>query len=352
MSRVADQLSSLWPALAFLLAGVPLAALLDRLGLFEAAAAAVTDRTGRGTPVLGLWVLAALTTVVLNLDTTIVLLTPLYLRLAHRARADPVALVAIPLLLASLASSVLPISNLTTLIVTDRLHVGVGEVVAHLAVPSVVATIAGWWAYRRRYPTRLVHGSPARPDRHVLVVGGLIVAALVVGFVVGPSYGVAPWMTAAAADLVLMAITRVVPWRELPVLTAAGVATLAALAAVVVPSDVLNAVVRHRSPIALTGIAVGAAGAANLVNNLPALLLALAGVHRMSWGMWAWLLGVNTGAVLSPIGALANPLWFRIMRGAELHIGLRRYLAITLPVAVPAFVAAVVTLGVERALLG
>jgi hypothetical protein len=42
------------PALAFLLAGVPLAVLLDRLGLFEAAAVAVTSRRGRDTPVVGL----------------------------------------------------------------------------------------------------------------------------------------------------------------------------------------------------------------------------------------------------------------------------------------------------------
>ena len=58
MSRVADQWSSLWPALAFLLTGVPLAALLD-------------------------------------LDTTVVLLTPLYLRMARRAEVDPIPLVVI-----------------------------------------------------------------------------------------------------------------------------------------------------------------------------------------------------------------------------------------------------------------
>jgi|GEM_PF-3811592 Na+/H+ antiporter NhaD and related arsenite permeases len=108
--------------------------------------------TGRNReiPVLGLWALAALTIVVLNLDTTVVLLTPLYLRIARRVRVDPIALVAIPLLLASLASSVLPVSNLTTLIVVDRFHLGVGEVVAHLGLASAAATAVGWWAYRRR----------------------------------------------------------------------------------------------------------------------------------------------------------------------------------------------------------
>ena len=39
--------------------------------------------------------------------------------------------------------------------------------------------------------------------------------------------GIAPWMTALAADAVLVVLTEHVPWRELPVLTAAGAANLA-----------------------------------------------------------------------------------------------------------------------------
>jgi arsenical pump membrane protein len=352
MSRIGDQWSSLWPALAFLLAGVPLAALLDRLGFFEATAALMAGRPGRDTPVFGLWVLAALTTVVLNLDTTAVLLTPLYLRLARQADADPVPLVAIPLLLASFASSVLPVSNLTTLIVTDRLHVSVGDVLSHLAVPSLVAVTVGWLAYRRRFPTRLASGPGVEPDRHALTVGGAVVGVLLVGFAVGPSFGVEPWVIAALADLVLIAVVRRVPWRAVPLLTAAAVAALAALVAVVVPSDALSAALGHSSPIALIGLTVGGAGVANVVNNLPGLLLALDGVHRMSWGMWAWLLGVNTGAVLLPVGALANLLWLRIMRTEGLRIGMRRYVGITIPIALPAFAAAIVTLAAERALFG
>lgn len=351
MSRVADQLAALWPALAFLLAGVPLAALLDRIGFFDAVATVMTGRT-REISVLGLWVLAALTTVVLNLDTTVVLLTPLYLRIARRVGVDPIALVAIPLLLASLASSVLPVSNLTTLIVVDRFHLGVGEVVAHLAMPSLAATAVGWWAYRRQYATRLPAGPTASPDRHALVVGGSVVSVVLVGFVLGPSVGIAPWITAVAADVVLMIVTRTVPWRALPLVTAAGVAALAALVALVVPSNALTGLLSRDHPGAIAGIGLLAAGVANLVNNLPTVLLAHPAGGPMSWGMWAWLLGANTGAVLLPIGALANLLWWRIARDEGLRVGLRRYVSITVPIAGPALIAAVVVLGAERALTG
>jgi hypothetical protein len=77
------------------------------------------------------------------------------------------------------------------------------------------------------------------------------------------------------------------------------VATIAGLTAVVVPADTFASVLGHGRPVALTGVAVGAAGVANLVNNLPAVLLARGEVHRMSWGLWAWLLGVNGSVALA-----------------------------------------------------
>src|SRR6476659_3020699 len=249
MHRAGDQLAELAPALAFLLAAVPLATLLDRLGFFRSAAARLTGP--RGTSVLALWVLAAATTVVLNLDTTIVLLTPLYARIARRADTDPLALALVPLLLASLASSVLPVSNLTNL----------------------AAVAVGWWGYARRHPTRL--DPPAvrdLVDRRALRVGGAVVAAVLVGFVLGPTVGIAPWMTALAADVALVVLTRHRPWRDLPVLTAAGVAAIGALVALLVPADALGPLLHRTQPLAIAGTAGLAAVAAHVVNNLPAVL--------------------------------------------------------------------------------
>src|SRR6478752_5002965 len=81
-----DQLELLAPALAFLLAAVPLAHLLGELGFFDAVARRVSHRVDGIWP---WWLLAAATTAVLNLDTTVVLLTPLYLQVARRRGDDP-----------------------------------------------------------------------------------------------------------------------------------------------------------------------------------------------------------------------------------------------------------------------
>ena len=347
MSSVGDQLRELAPALAFLLAGVPLAVLLDRLGYFEAVIDALARRRS-DVPVVALWVMAAVTTVVLNLDTTIVLLTPLYLSLARRADVDPLPIVAIPLLLSSLASSVLPVSNLTTLIAVDRLDLSVADVVGHLALPSIVASVIGWILYRRRHPRVLTVPGAGEPDRRVLGIGTVIVAGLLIGFVIGPTLGIRPWLVAVVADLVLVAITRVLPWRDLPVTTAVGVAAVAALLALVVSDTALRGLMGVDRPLAIVGVVGVASIVANLVNNLPALLVALPGARADDWGMWSWLLGINAGAVLLPLGALANILWWRIVRAEGVGLTLRRYVGVTLPIALPALVAAALTLGLER----
>ena len=349
MHRVADQLADVGPALAFLLAAVPLATLLDRLGFFAAAATRLAARD-RGVSVLALWMLAAATTVVLNLDTTIVLLTPLYVRLARDADTDPFALAIVPLLLASLASSVLPVSNLTNLIVQEHTDLSVMSLLEHLGPASVAAVAVGWGCYRRRHATRLiVPATPLTPtDRRALRVGGAVVVAVLIGFTLGPGVGIAPWLVALAADVVLVAVVRVLPWRDVPVLTAIGVAALAALVALVVPDDALRSLLHTSGPGALVGVTALAAVGANLVNNLPAVLVGVRAVHHMTWGMWAWLLGVNAGAVLLPLGALANLLWLRILRTEAIDVTLRGYVAAVVPVALPALAAATAVLVATR----
>jgi arsenical pump membrane protein len=348
VADVVDQLQSIAPALAFLLAGVPLAALLDRLGFFDAIATALGRRYAH-IPVLALWILAALTTVVLNLDTTVVLLTPLYVRLARRAGIDPMPLATIPLVLASLASSVLPVSNLTTLIAVDQLGLTVRDVMTHLALPSAVACVVGWLVYRSRFATTIASPEAGDPDRAALRFGGAVVAALLVAFVVGPAWGVAPWIAVVAADVVLAVRTGFVPWRRLPVATTLVVLVIATAVLIAVPGDALADLLGSDRPVALVASAVTAAAAANVVNNLPTVLVAVDSVTSMTWGTWAWLLGANTGAVLLPMGALANLLWWRIARAEGLTVSLERHVRTVLPIAVPALAAAIAVLLVEYA---
>ena len=87
-------------------------------------------------------------TVLFNLDAAVVLLTPLYVRIAARHGDDPVALAFIPALMASLASTVLPVSNLTNLVVVEHIDLGAGDFLRHAAPAAIAAVVVGWFAYR------------------------------------------------------------------------------------------------------------------------------------------------------------------------------------------------------------
>ncbi|MCU1392849.1 MAG: Citrate transporter [Ilumatobacteraceae bacterium] len=343
-------------AVLFLLLAVPLAVLLDRSGFFSA----IAQRIDGGRHLrAALWVLAALVTIVFNLDAAVVLLTPLYVRIAQRHGEDPVAIGFIPALQAALASSVLPVSNLTNLIVADRLHLGAGQFIAHLGLPSVAAIAAGGWAF-----VRSVRGEPAAAadaatgeeyglavvsepsrdaaaDARAIRIGGIVVVWMLAGFIVGERVGVAAWVVVAIALVGLMAVQREVPWRQIPVhaaVLAAGLGVLATAAATHLPVRQLLSIAGLPGELATIGVlAIGA----NAINNLPALLVTLPAVSAHHERVWAVLIGVNLGPTLWVTGALSTLLWQSTMRRLGHTVTALQYARVGIRVGVPAIGAAV-----------
>ncbi|MCU1377529.1 MAG: Citrate transporter [Acidimicrobiales bacterium] len=313
---------------AFLLVAVPFAALLNRLGFFEAVAARLPGGA------LVLWVLGALVTTLLNLDTAVVLLTPLYARIDRRLAIQPA-------LLALVASSALPVSNLTNLIAASGAGVSTWQFLGHLGPPSLVATTVGWFAYRRLAPP-----SPARSTTDAVVdrpaLDGWVVAVVgvvVVGFVLGREVGIEPWMVALVAVAVLAVRARWVPWRAVPLGTGVAVLALGALAADAVRDLDLHRLATADGPGGVVVVATLTALAANLVNNLPAVLVIVQGVGQPAPGLWPALLGVNMGPFVLVTGALSSLLWLEATGGSP-----REFTRAAVPVVGPAFVAAVATM--------
>lgn len=343
-----NALDPLAAPLGFLVAAVPVAVLLDRVGFFEVVAEWIADRPfAQGARLVAwLWVFAALVVVVFNLDAAIVLLTPLYLRIARRHGLDPVAVGFQPVLLASLASSVLPVSNLTNLIVTERMHVGALDFLQRAAPVSVVATVVGWLAYRgevRRtavapfVPVPAVAATDAHTAARAWRIGAPFVGLLLAGFTAGDALGVPAWAVATAVAAGLMLATGHVPWRSLPVEAVVIAGGLAVLAAAAVPHLGLRHVLAGAGPLAdLRAFAVGVIGA-NTVNNLPALLVGLPDLAPDT--TWAYLTAVNTAPVLWVSGSLAGLLWIDIMNRNGHPVSVGHYARVGLRVGAPALVA-------------
>ena len=344
-TQLHDVLRPLAAPLAFVLVAVPLAASLDHVGVFgELAALAARSRHVVGS----LWILAAFVVAMLNLDAAVVLLTPLYIRTALLVDIDPVALAFQPVLLASLASSVLVVSNLTNLLVASHLSLHNTDFLRHLALPSLAASAVGWFAYRRVFPIRArTDGRVDRRalerhalDRHALVWGLGAIALFLALLLGGEPFGVPAWAAALATEVVLIAATRQIPWRQVPVGTAVLAAALAVLAA-----GVAGALPHAFTSLGAGGARgfVGGVVSANALNNLPAISVGLARVSAPA-RVWPLLLGVNLGPLLLLTGSLAGLLWQASARRAGVEVDARRYTRVGAAVGLPAMAAAALVL--------
>lgn len=335
--------------LTFLMLAVPLAVMLDRIGFFESAAALLD--TGRD-PRLGLWLFAAAVTTFLNLDASVVLLTPLYIRIARRHGLDVKMLAFQPVLLASLASSALPISNLTNLIATSQLHLTAGQFLTRLALPTLVAITVGWFAYRRIGADGLRGERIADPvDKRALLIGAPVVVLVVLGFTFGGMLHIPAWAIAAVADAYLLTRTRSIKLHELPFGAAALAAGLGVAAAAAVPTLGVAHLFHDGTAAGQVRIAFVSMAGASLVNNLPTTLVGVSAITAHVNDVWPLLFGANKGPILMLHGSLAGLLWRDTARRLDVEVTPWQYTRVGVMVGVPSIALSLATLVILSELL-
>jgi arsenical pump membrane protein len=206
--------------------------------------------------------------------------------------------------------------------------------------------VVGYFAYRRTFRLATVNdGEHLVVDDRAIRRGAPVVAFVLVGFTVGDSLGVPAWAVAATADVALVAMTRWVPWRTVPVGAVVLAASLGVLAAAAAPHLDLDQAFGSDAPGGDAGVVAFAVLAANTINNLPAILVGLPALGPDPGNrLWSLLLGVNVGPVLVVSGSLAGLLWLDTARRLGVRVDARRYSAIGVRVGGPALLAATVVL--------
>jgi arsenical pump membrane protein len=332
-----DEIGRLAPVVGFLAAVLVLADGCEREGLFRAAGA-VMARSSRGSAsrlLLSVVGLAALTTAVLSLDTTVVLLTPVVVVTVRATRAPPRPALYAAAHLANTGSLLLPVSNLTNLLAVATVDVSFPRFAALMALPwlvGIAVEVAGVrWLFRRDLVAPIgVCDVPAEPFP---VGASVIVGVTVIGFGVASVAGLGPVWVAVAGAAVLT-LWRLIRGPSSLRVTASEVVRAAspafclfvlALGLVVraVSDHGMDTVIRHITPsgsslLALLAVAAVSAVLANVVNNLPATLLLLpvlagGGVAPAL----AMLIGVGIGPNLTYPGSLATLLWRRAVSGVD-----------------------------------
>lgn len=316
------------PLLLFLAGVVVLADLAREALVFDVVATrlAIVGRGSYAALFLLCVAFASVTTIVLNLDTTAVLLTPVLLALAARAGIAALPLAMTTMWLANTASVLLPVSNLTNLLAANRLALAAPAFAARMWAPqlaSIAATMVFlrvfFWRRGRRGVDRYVPPAPVRlgtaRERALLRVtaGACLLFVTAIPFV-GEQIGVAAATAALVVVIAFALLARsrlhlgLIPWQLLILVTGLFL---------VIPTlsrhglaEVMTALIgTDPGPVGAYRAAAAGAGLSNLLNNLPAYAAgeAVVPVGRAQT-LLALLLGTNVGPLLTPWASLATLL--------------------------------------------
>jgi arsenical pump membrane protein len=350
----------LGPVIGFLAAVLVLGQLCQDEGLFRAWGAWMARGIESPQRLLArVFAAASLTTAVLSLDATVVLLTPVVFATAARlgARAKPHVYGTTHL--ANSASLLLPLSNLTNLIAFAASGLSFTRFAGLMLVPWIAAIAMEYLVFRRFFRTDLNVTSTAtqaaeRADVPVFAV--MTLACTLAGFAAASLAHVNPaWAAAAGAAvlgvraLVQRQTTPAAIWRAAGVPFLAFVLALSIVVAAVTGNGLAGALQRvmpgGTSLPALLATAALAAAVANVINNLPAVLvlLPLAAATGPA-AILAVLIGVNIGPNLTYAGSLATLLWRRVLRAHDAEPDLGEFTSLGLLTVPGALILAVVAL--------
>jgi arsenical pump membrane protein len=379
LSAAGAEARRLGPTLGFLAAVLVLGHLCEREGLFAAAGRLLARRAqGRPRRLLALvFAVAAAVTVALSLDATVVLLTPVVVASAAAARVRAKPHVYACVHLANAASLLLPVSNLSNLLAFHETGISFLRFGALMALPWAGVIAVEWLVFRFFFAAELAgRAEPAAGSAPAVARAGCaavapagcatvaappsgrtpsgrtpsdaaaageprfaigVVVATLAGVAIASPLGLDPALVATAGAVVLAVPTlragRTSPTALVRAASPGFLLFVLALAVIVATAQshgladaVATLVPRGDGPLALLGIAVLAAVLANVVNNLPAILILLPVLATTGHGagpLLAALIGVNVGPNLTYTGSLATLLWRRHLRGhdAEPEIG-------------------------------
>jgi arsenical pump membrane protein len=369
-------LSDLWAVvrevygvLLFLLGMMALTAAVERSGFFDLLAL-WTARGARGSGRLlfvGIFLLGAAITVLLSLDVTVLVLTPIVYALMSRLRLNALPYMFVCTFVANTGSLLLPISNLTNLLAYGLLGLSFGGFARTMVLPQVVALAATlamlFLLFHKQIPRRFDRAAlPAMPEvddglylRIAAVVLALVLLALAAAGLNGwPIY---PPALAGAAALLFVAFAR----RRVKPHAIAGEISWGLFPFVIGMFTVIRGTeelwLRQLGGLTLTAhdlgallaLAFGTALGANLVNNVPMIAGLIGILDHAAPGARAPLalaaiLGANLGPVVTPFGSLATLLWLTIVRRKGEDLTTLEYMRVGALIAPPVLLLATLAL--------
>ncbi len=349
----------------FLTGMMLLSELARQEGLFDwLAALAAGMAKGSASRLFSLvFAVGTIVTVFLSNDATAVVLTPAVAAIVKTAKAkEPLPYLLICAFIANAASFVLPISNPANLVIYGRHMPSLLEWLPRYALPSALSIGATYVVLRWTQRGKLRQDLSGEVEISNLSGSGKLAAFGIVATAIvllacsafDLQLGLPTFLAGAATAILVLTrskcrpldVVKNVSWGILP-LVAGLFALVEALEKTGVTralAGVLQGLVQHSATLAAWVSGVALAIGCNLVNNLPAGLVAgrvveLARVpdHVRS----AVLIGIDLGPNLSVTGSLATILWLTAMRREGHNVGAWTFLKLGVLVMPPALLIAI-----------
>ena len=302
----------------------------------------------------------AVTTFLSN-DATAVVLTPAVYAVAQRAKVKPLPLLFACALVANAASFVLPISNPANLVLYASDLPRLGAWLGAFALPSLLAIGATYvglrWLFRSDLSGSAEQGESAALDgdgRVALAGIGATAVLLTMASALGWDLG---WPTFGAGVATALAVQVRAKQSPLPLVKGVSwlvlllVAGLFVMVEALAETGLIGWLAAQLSAAAAQDPRLAAAGAggllavgSNLVNNLPAGLIAaqtIAAAHPPALVVDALLIGVDLGPNLSITGSLATILWLIAIRREGEDVTFGQFLRVGVLTTVPALILAI-----------
>lgn len=345
-----------WEVLIFLAAMMLVTGVVERAGVIEVAAERIAHICGTSirTLYIAMFMLAAVVTATMSLDITIILITPILFALTRRRNLDPAPFLFACVFVANIGSLILPVSNLTNLLLVNRLNLSFADFVRVMWLPNTVAlatTLAMLlWLFRHqlRYVDvpadgieTIVPGVASERWRRLV---GVAMVAVIVGLAVAGFTEQPIWIPAAVGGLALTlsaALSKRLTVQH--VLHDFGLSLFVFVISMTMLVQAFSAHVLQNFTLPIPEILsqqiAGSVGisalASNVINNVPATVIAgelLVAVPEGSQEVMAYaaLVGANIGPALTTYGSLATMLWLSIIRKRGTPVSTSRYMKVSL----------------------
>jgi arsenical pump membrane protein len=334
-------------------------------GLFDWLAAVATRRAkGSATKLfLLIYGVGTVVTIFLSNDATAVVLTPAVAAAVRTAKAEqPLPYLLICAFIANAASFVLPISNPANLVIYGTHMPPLLHWLPRYLLPSALSIVATYLVLRWTQRDALAQEIAADVSVPTLSGGGKTAAlgiaataiALLVASAMDVQLGLPTAIAGAATAVVVLIRDRKAPWDMLKGISwgvlplVAGlfvlVEALARTGLIAMLSAVLHDAAERSATWTAWGAGTAIAVATNLMNNLPAGLIAgnaVQAAHGSTAVTSAVLIGVDLGPNLSVTGSLATILWLTALRREKQSVGSGAFLKLGILVMPPALLLAV-----------